>query len=145
MMDEARVKRIVNRERNARKEAERLLEEKSSELYETNQNLEKLVAERTEKLSDALAEAKLAMKIKDDFLSNMSHEIRTPLNAILGFVEIMMKSPYDGKNFTKYLDIVHVSGENLLLIINDILDLSKLQSGKFTIAPTPSNLKKSLE
>ncbi|HHH19375.1 MAG TPA: response regulator, partial [Campylobacterales bacterium] len=75
----------------------------------------------------------------------MSHEIRTPLNAILGFVEIMMKSPYDGKNFTKYLDIVHVSGENLLLIINDILDLSKLQSGKFTIAPTPSNLKKSLE
>lgn len=144
-MDEARVKRIVNRERAARKESERLLESKSSELYEINQNLEKLVLERTNKLSNALKEAELAMKVKDEFLSNMSHEIRTPLNAIIGFVQIMLKSSYNEKSFLKYLNIVNSSSKNLLQIINDILDFSKLQSGKFTISIENIDLKAKLE
>ena len=144
-MDEARVKRIVNRERAARKESEKLLEVKSSELYEINQNLEKLVAERTTKLTQALKDAKEAVRIKDEFLSNMSHEIRTPLNAIIGFVEIMMNSSYDEKTFSKQLGIVNDSGKNLLQIINDILDFSKLQSGKFTISLIEVDLKEKLE
>ncbi|MBU1667463.1 response regulator [bacterium] len=144
-MDDERVKRIINRERAARKESERLLESKSSELYEINQNLEKLVLERTNKLSNALKEAELAMKVKDEFLSNMSHEIRTPLNAIIGFVQIMMKSTYNEKSFFKHLSIVNSSSKNLLQIINDILDFSKLQSGKFTISLVNIDLKAKLE
>ena len=144
-MDEARVKRIVNRERAARKESERLLENKSSELYEINQNLEKLVEERTNKLSNALKEAELAMKVKDEFLSNMSHEIRTPLNAIIGFVQIMMNSTYNEKSFHKHLSIVNSSSKNLLQIINDILDFSKLQSGKFMISLENIDLRAKIE
>lgn len=144
-MDEVTIKRIINRERLAKKEAERLLEVKSSELYEINQNLEKLVLERTEKLSKALQEAEIAVKIKDEFLSNMSHEIRTPLNAIIGFVEIMMKSTYDEKIFFNQLSIVNNSSKNLLQIINDILDFSKLQSGKFTISLINVDLRAKLE
>ncbi|HIC98131.1 MAG TPA: hybrid sensor histidine kinase/response regulator, partial [Pyrodictiaceae archaeon] len=98
-MDEAQVKRIINRERKARKEAERLLEEKSTELYYINKNLEKTILERTESLSNALREAKSAVKSKDEFLSNMSHEIRTPLNAILGFIHMMIEKPYEEKEF----------------------------------------------
>ena len=144
-MDEVRVKRIINRERAARKESERLLESKSSELYEININLEKLVLERTDKLSNALKEAELAMKVKDEFLSNMSHEIRTPLNAIIGFVQIMMNSTYNEKSFHKHLSIVNSSSKNLLQIINDILDFSKLQSGKFTISLANIDLKAKIE
>ncbi|CAA6800258.1 MAG: Sensory box histidine kinase/response regulator [uncultured Sulfurovum sp.] len=144
-MDDERIKRIVNRERNARKESERLLEEKSSELYEINQNLEKLVTERTEKLTTALKNANIAMKTKDDFVSNMSHEIRTPLNAIMGFVEIMKSTEYEEIAFANYLNIIHDSSESLLKIINDILDFSKLQSGQFKISHIEVNLKEKLE
>lgn len=74
------------RERKARKESERLLEEKSLELWKINQDLEALVEERTNSLQKALAKAKKADKVKSDFLANMSHEIRTPLNSIIGFL-----------------------------------------------------------
>lgn len=144
-MDDARVKRIINRERNARKESERLLEQKSSELYQINQNLEQLVTERTEKLTTALKNANIAMKTKDDFVSNMSHEIRTPLNAIMGFVEVMRSSEYEEIAFDNYLNIIHDSSENLLKIINDILDFSKLQSGQFKISEIEVNLKEKFE
>ena len=144
-MDEARIKRIIDRERRARKEAERLLEEKSTELWETNQNLERLVLERTEKLSNALEASKEAVKIKNDFISNMSHEIRTPLNAIIGFVDMMLRKEYQSDTFDNYLSIVHKSSQNLLMILNDILDLSKLQSGTFSISPKEVNLKGKLE
>ena len=70
-------------------------------------------------------------KIKSEFLANMSHEIRTPLNAILGFIKIM-KEEDDGK-FEKYLNIIDSSSQTLLTIINDILDLSKIESGKMKI------------
>ena len=144
-MDDARVKRIVNRERNARKESERLLEQKSSELFEINQNLEKLVRERTEKLTTALDNARIAMKTKDDFVSNMSHEIRTPLSAIMGFVEVMKSSEYEEIAFANYLNIIHDSSENLLKIINDILDFSKLQSGQFKVSLIEVNLREKFE
>jgi signal transduction histidine kinase len=124
-MDEGRFKRILEREKAARKEAERLLESKSTELYEVNQRLEEMVAERTQKLSDALDTAENAIKVKDQFLSNMSHEIRTPLNAIMGFVQLMLNSEYDKKSFIKHLNIINNSSQDLLQIINDILDFSK--------------------
>lgn len=140
-MDEERLKQVIDRERKAREEAEDLLAQKSRELSEVNQNLEKLVNERTQKLSLALENAQAAMKTKDDFVSNMSHEIRTPLNAIMGFVEVLKTSEYEKDSFTQYLNIIHDSSEHLLKIINDILDFSKLQSGQFKISMIEVDLK----
>ena len=90
-------------------------------------------------LVDARLEALEANESKDYFLSNMSHEIRTPLNAILGFVGLMKEDTLSKKH-TKYLDIIHTSGETLLSIINDILDFSKLRKGEFSIHPQVFNL-----
>ncbi|MCK9473902.1 ATP-binding protein [Sulfurimonas sp.] len=85
-------------------------------------------------LIDARLEAQKASQAKDYFLSNMSHEIRTPLNAILGFVNLLMEQDLS-KQHRKYLEIILNSGENLLSIINDILDFTKLRSGEFAIEP----------
>jgi len=85
-------------------------------------------------LIDARLEAQKASQAKDYFLSNMSHEIRTPLNAILGFVNLLIEQDLS-KQHRKYLEIILNSGENLLSIINDILDFTKLRSGEFTIEP----------
>ncbi|MFA7609941.1 MAG: ATP-binding protein, partial [Sulfurimonas sp.] len=85
-------------------------------------------------LIDARLEAQKASQAKDYFLSNMSHEIRTPLNAILGFVNLLMEQDLS-KQHRRYLEIILNSGENLLSIINDILDFTKLRSGEFAIEP----------
>ena len=83
-------------------------------------------------LVQARQEALAAGKAKESFLSSMSHEIRTPLNAILGFVSILLEEEKDPKH-SHYLRIINNSGESLLGIINDILDLSKLRSGNFIV------------
>jgi PAS domain S-box-containing protein len=70
-----------------------------------------------------------SMKVKEQFLANMSHEIRTPMNAIVGFTDLLLKTPL-AKDQKQYIDAIKVSGENLLVIINDILDFSKMQAGK---------------
>lgn len=88
------------------------------------------------KLVEALEAAEKAKKAKDQFLANMSHEIRTPLNAILGFIAILRKQISDAKGI-HYVDVIQSSSQMLLEIVNDILDLSKLQSGKFAISDEP--------
>jgi len=140
-MSEDRWERRLNREKKARKEAEKLLEDKSLELWELNQSLEAQVAKRTEELEQALETVEKASRAKDDFLSSMSHEIRTPLNAIIGFVDIMLKQEPDAEKRTRYLKIIQQSGKSLLRIINDILDFTKLQSGKFNIHRTNTDLR----
>ena len=145
MSEEEKWQRRLNRERNARKEAEKLLEDKSLELWNLNQNLEEKVKQRTFELQEALNEANKASKAKDDFLSSMSHEIRTPLNAIIGFVDIMIKKDVDAEKRKKYLTIIQQSGKNLLRVINDILDFTKLQSGKMHIHKSKVDLKHILE
>lgn len=88
--------------------------------------------------------AELAIYAKDSFLANMSHEIRTPLNAIIGFTDLIAKSKLDGTQ-KEYINNVQTAGENLMIIINDILDLSKIESGNLIIESHPFNLKKALK
>lgn len=93
-----------------------------------------LIAYDVTRLIDARYEAQKAGQAKEYFLSNMSHEIRTPLNAILGFVKLLIDDDISKKH-REYLNIIYTSGKNLLSIINNILDFSKLRSGEFRIEP----------
>jgi len=91
--------------------------------------LEERVAARTTELNESVIKASAANKAKSEFLANMSHEIRTPLNGVLGMLDVLRRTPLTEKQL-HYTDIINKSGQNLLTILSDILDLSKIESGK---------------
>ncbi|MCB1955662.1 MAG: response regulator [Rhodocyclaceae bacterium] len=104
----------------------------AEELETYRENLESLVAHRTEELSAAKDAAEAASRAKSDFLANMSHEIRTPLNAMFGMAHLLRREGLS-ESQTARLDQLETAGAHLLEIINAILDLSKIDAGKFAL------------
>lgn len=134
-----RLKARLKREKEARKEAEAILEDKSIELYHSNLELKELtkhlefrVEERTAELEKARDEALQLAEVKSEFLANMSHELRTPLNGVLGMLALLNNTELNGKQ-SKLLSTAVNSGELLLTLINDVLDLSKLEHDQFQL------------
>ncbi len=112
-----------------------------------NQTLEQEVMQRTEELIDsnkrlelAKEKAEIASQYKSNFIANMSHEFRTPMNAILGFCELLKNSPLENKS-KSYVEAIASSGKLLLALINDILDLSKIESGKLDVSYEPVDIR----
>ena len=91
-------------------------------------------------LSDAVAAAENANRAKSTFLSNMSHDIRTPMNAIIGFTTLAVSHLDDKERMKEYLTKILASGNHLLSLINDILDMSRIESGKIQLDETEVNL-----
>ena len=109
------------------------------ELERHNQELEEIIKERTEEYLAAKEAAEAANNSKSIFLANMSHEIRTPMNAILGFTELL-KNKVENDLQKYWIDLIQKSGNSLLYLINDILDISKIEAGKLRISPSYLNL-----
>src|SRR5262249_42280808 len=109
-------------------------------LQELIGGLERTVAERTREL-------RAASEHKSEFLANMSHELRTPLNAIIGFTQVLQQKLFGDVNDKQeeYLEDIHSSSNHLLELINDVLDLSKVEAGQIALQKEPFSLRESLE
>jgi signal transduction histidine kinase/CheY-like chemotaxis protein len=102
-------------------------------LEKSNADLEDRVEERTAQLQQAKEVAEVANRSKSEFLANMNHELRTPLNGILGYAQILQRDPATTPKQQKGLGVIHQCGSHLLILINDILDLSKLEVQKMDL------------
>ncbi|MBL8254342.1 MAG: PocR ligand-binding domain-containing protein [Candidatus Competibacter sp.] len=110
------------------------------EIRKLNANLEQTVVNRTRELEKAKDAAEAANRAKSQFLANMSHELRTPLNAILGFATLLQRDAALTGSQRESLEIINRSGEHLLALINDILDMAKIEAGRIQVEITPFDL-----
>ena len=108
-------------------------------------NIYNMMMQREKKMEIQKVEAEQSNKAKSTFLSNMSHDIRTPMNAIIGYTNLIKKEQGLTPQVTEYLDKIEASNKHLLALINDILDMSRIESGKMELEPVKSNLVKTME
>jgi PAS domain S-box-containing protein len=119
------------------------VEQMEAEIFLNSAQLEaanRKLHEANTQLLEAKADAEAANRAKSTFLSTMSHEIRTPMNAILGYAQLMLRDPRLGADAKANLAIIGRSGEHLLALINDILDMSKIEAGRTDLNPVTFNL-----
>ena len=146
-MSDAIFEKRYLREKEARRSAERLLEEKTREIFERNQELEQLkthlellVEQRTEEAFRATHEAIQANRAKSQFLANMSHEIRTPLTAIIGYAELLQRDQPPPEQADAHLTTIINNGRHLTELLSEILDLSKIETQNLELENCRFNL-----
>lgn len=121
-------------------EAEQLQKELATKAKELE--MAKLLAEKSKDLEKALKQAESANDAKSRFMSNMSHDLRTPMNAILGMTYLAKKHINDEEQMNKCLNTILSSAENMVALINDVLDMNKIESGIIELHERPANLEK---
>jgi len=140
---------LISAKNHRNKRNDLINKEKMSEMYRklqySNQNLESEIEKRTKDIRTALEKAEESDNLKSAFLANMSHEIRTPMNGILGFAELLKEPELTGEEQQKYIRIIEKSGIRMLNIINDIINISKIESGLMKVDIKNSNINDQIE
>jgi signal transduction histidine kinase len=126
-----RFEKELQRKNEELQSADEELRVSNEELRDINQRLE----EQKQELEEAKEKAEESDKLKSAFLANMSHEIRTPMNGIMGFSQVLLESDFSQEKQNKFLKIIYSRSRHLLQIINDIVDISKIEANQFTVHP----------